>query len=126
MYVGHHTHSWGGWCYHTGNHRHYYAPARGHHYRHDGGVYYYSGTYDSYYHQDKHHYGRDGRDNRRGTTTTAYSEHKNYRDTVNSGRGGGLVGREVRATVDTRTAPARAAKLACAASVHGDRRNDLG
>src|SRR5688572_7512486 len=60
IYVGHHPHSWGGWCYHSGNHRHYYAPTRHHHahYRYEGNTYYYRGSYDQSYHDNSRYYDR--------------------------------------------------------------------
>lgn len=91
-YGGPHPNPWGGWCYHEGPHRHYYAPRRhpGLHFR--AGVWIYDGPYDDDYRRDRDDYDHDGHrrwygENGHHETATAYHEHVTYRGTHGSPAG---------------------------------------
>ncbi|HVO31521.1 MAG TPA: hypothetical protein VMV18_12330, partial [bacterium] len=73
VYFGAHPNPWGGWCYDSGEHRHYYPPRREHPYNYDGHVYRYSGTYDHEYEANRSRYDEHG--HLRGN---GYDEHHVY------------------------------------------------
>ena len=60
IYIGAHPNPWGGWCYSTVEHRHYYTPRRNDPYRYDNARFQYSGSYDQTYYSQRNGYDNSG------------------------------------------------------------------
>ena len=74
IYIGAHPNPWGGWCYASGEHHHYYTPRRSDPYRYEGSRWQYSGTYDQTYYSQRSQYDANGH----RTQGNAYADHRTY------------------------------------------------
>jgi hypothetical protein len=74
FYFGYHPNPWGGWCYHSGEHIHYYAPRQAETFLWVGGRLRYNGPFDVEFNTHRNEYDGFGR-RRYGTS---YNEHVVY------------------------------------------------